>query len=106
MINSFLSIETITRGLEAQQLKQDVTATNLAKTYLDSSGYLITSRQRLDIMEATPLLFGNMGGLLSVGTGPLSQQITRLRSMFLDSQIQQESSILGKAEILANSSST
>src|SRR5690242_2190586 len=102
MLNSFMSIETISRGLFIQQLNQDITASNLSKTYLDSNGYLMGSRQRLDIMEGSPLLFGNVSGLLAVGTGPLAQRITRLRSSFLDTQIQYESSILGRAEILSN----
>jgi len=101
MLNSFLGVETISRGLFMQQVNQDITASNMAKTYLDSDGYLMASRQRLDIMEGSPLLFGNMGGVKAVGTGPMIQQITRLRSLFLDGQIRTESSILGKSEILA-----
>ncbi|GEM_PF-2043225 len=101
MLNSFLSMETVTRGLFIQQLNQDVLASNLAKTYQDSNGYLINSRQRLDVVEGSPLLFGSgAAGMLNVGTGPLVQQITRLRNSFLDSQIQQASTVVGKAEII------
>jgi flagellar hook-associated protein FlgK len=102
MPNSFLSMETISRALYAQQLTQNVIASNLSKTYQDSNGYLMGSRQRVDLMEGSPLLFGNMGGIHAVGTGPIVQQITRLRSSFLDSQIQVESSVLGRAEILTD----
>ena len=101
MLNSFLSMETISRGLFIQQLNQDVIASNLAKTYQDSNGYLISSRQRVEITEGSPLFFGSAtAGNLAVGTGPLVQQITRLRNSFLDTQIQQESSVVGRAEIL------
>src|SRR5437867_2785311 len=96
MINSFMSMETMTRGLTLQQLEQQVTANNLAQPYLDSNGYLMNSIQQLSVVEGAPLLLDNMGtpgGVLGIGTGPISQQITRLRSSFLDSQIQFESSI-------------
>lgn len=102
MLNSFLGIETITRGLFIQELNQNITASNLAKKYQDPNGYLISSRQRVNVMEAPSLFFGSMGGRIAVGTGPLVQQITRLRNSFLDTRIQQESSVLGRAEILTN----
>lgn len=102
MINGFMSMETITRGLLIQQLEQQITASNLANPSQDAQGYLINSLESLNVTSGTPLTFNGPNGNLAVGTGPLAQSITRLRSSFLDAQIQQESSILGKAEILSN----
>jgi flagellar hook-associated protein 1 FlgK len=103
MLNSFMSIDTITRGLYIQQLNQNIIASNLAQTYLDSNGYLMNSMQQLNVMEGPSVfLGGGTTGLMAVGTGPLAQSITRLRNSFLDSQIQQESSIVGKSEIINN----
>ena len=47
MINSFLGLNTLTNGLLVQQLNQDVIASNLAKTYQDADGYLMTSRESI-----------------------------------------------------------
>lgn len=100
MNNFGLSTENVSRGLYLQELIQNVTASNLAKTYLDKDGYLINSRQRVETVEGLPLLFNGASGTVALGTGPLIQQITRMRDLFLDSQIQQESSVVGKAETM------
>jgi flagellar hook-associated protein FlgK len=97
-----LSTENVSRGLLLQQLFQNVTASNLSKNYLDDEGYLISSRQRVETVEGFPLLFGGHAGVLAAGMGPLVQQITRYRNMFLDMQIQQQSIIVGKAEVMMN----
>ncbi len=102
MLPSFLSMETVSRGLFTQQLNQDMIASNLAKTYQDPQGYLVNSRERLDTVEGFSLFFGNPIGRFAVGTGPMAQHLTRLRSLFLDTQIQQTSSVLGRAEILTS----
>jgi flagellar hook-associated protein FlgK len=95
-----LNTENVSRGLFIQQLFQNVTASNLSKNYIDDEGYLISSRQRVETVEGFPLLFGGRLGVLAAGTGPLAQQITRYRSMFLDMQIQQQSIIVGKGEVM------
>ncbi len=101
MINSFQSLYTITSALVLQQLEQDVTASNLAQTSLDSNGYLMNSLERVNVEDGISTSFYSGNQYLSVGTGSHVQSITRLRSLFLDQQIQQESSVLGKAEILS-----
>ncbi len=101
MINSFQSLYTITSALILQQLEQDVTASNLAQTSLDSDGYLMNSLERVNVEDGISTSFYSGNQYLSVGTGSYVQSITRLRSLFLDQQIQQESSVLGKAEILS-----
>ena len=100
MLPSFLSMETITRGLYIQQLNQQLTASNLANPSQDANGYLMNSIERLNTTTGSPYLFGNPGGNLFVGSGPLAQTITRLRDSFLDSQIQRQSSVVGKDEIM------
>jgi flagellar hook-associated protein 1 FlgK len=101
MTNSFMGIETITRGLYAQQINQYVIASNLAKTYRDEDGYVIASRQRTDITASAPYYLGTSNGVLAVGTGSQVQQITRLRNLYLDLQIQKQSQIVGRNEVLA-----
>ena len=100
MINTFQSLNTITSALLLQQLEQDVTASNLAQPSLDSQGYLMNSLERITVEDGISTPFYSGSGFLSVGTGPYIENITRLRSLFLDQQIQQESSVLGRAEIL------
>lgn len=106
MINSFQSINTITSGLVLQQLEQEINASNIANPSVDSNGYLMNSLEQVNGSSGAPLTFGSDNGLLQVGTGPIGSSITRLRNSFLDSQIQQESSVLGQAEILSNSQNT
>lgn len=100
MINSFQSINTITSGLILQQLEQEINASNIANPSVDSNGYLMNSLEQVNVGSNAPLTFDSGNSLLQVGTGPVGTSITRLRSSFLDTQIQQESSVVGKAEIL------
>jgi flagellar hook-associated protein 1 len=95
-----MSMETITRGLELQQLVQEINASNLANPSMDANGYLINSLQRVNSVEGPSIFTGGVNGSLAIGTGPLVSQITRLRNSFLDTQIQQESSVVGRDEIL------
>lgn len=104
MINTFNSINTISRGLLLQQLEQELNASNISNPSQDANGYLINSLQRVDVGQSAPLIFGGANGNLALGTGPTIQNITRLRDSFLDNQIQNESTTLGFAEVLTNSS--
>ena len=102
MINSFMSIDTITRGLELQQLEQSIIASDLANPSTDANGYLINSLQRVNVGQSASVPFGTPNGIVAIGTGPLVESITRLRNSFLDTQIQNESSIVGQSEVLSN----
>jgi len=106
MINSFQSLNTITSGLVLQQLQQEVNANNLSQTYLDSQGYLMNSLEQVNSVNNGSISFTGSNGLLSIGTGSTAESITRLRSSFLDSQIQQQSTTVGYNEILSNSTSS
>ena len=106
MINSFSGLETITQGLQMQQLLENITASNLADTSVDANGYLVGSLQQVNVGAGPSQILSTSNGNVSISTGPMVESITRLRSSFLDSQIQQESSVLGLDEILANTSGT
>src|SRR5665213_571520 len=106
MINSFQPLNTITSGLILQQLEQEVIANNLAQPSVDSNGYLMNSLEQVNSVSNSPINITGSNGLLSVGTGASAESITRLRSSFLDNQIQQESMVVGYNEILSNSTGT
>lgn len=101
MINSFMGVEILSRGLLAQQLSQTVSASNLSKSYRDENGYVVASRQRLDLTSASPYFLGTATGVHALGNGPQIQQITRMRSLYLDFQIQRQSQVVGKNEVMA-----
>jgi flagellar hook-associated protein 1 len=100
MLPSSLSSEILTQGLYIQQLSEDTTASNIANSYLDSDGYLMNSIEQVYSTEGAPYNIGSPNGNLMVESGPVVQTITRLRSSFLDAQIQAESTIVGQSEIL------
>jgi flagellar hook-associated protein 1 FlgK len=106
MINSFQSLSSITSGLILQQLEQEITANNLAQTSVDSQGYLENSLEQVNSVNNPSLAFTGINGLLSVGTGSSAESITRLRSSFLDNQIQQESSVVGYNSVFYQTSTT
>jgi flagellar hook-associated protein FlgK len=99
MINSFSSMQTIIQGLQMQQLLENITASNLADTSVDSNGYLVSSLQQANFGVGPSEILSTTNGNVAVSSGPLLQSITQLRSSFLDSQIQQESSIVGAAQV-------
>lgn len=104
MINGFQAINTITSGLILQQLEEDITANNLAQPSVDSEGYLMNSLEQVNSVSNSDITFSGSNGLLSVGTGASASSITRLRSSYLDSQIQQESSVVGYNQVFYGTS--
>jgi flagellar hook-associated protein 1 FlgK len=78
----------------------------LADTSVDSDGYLVGSLQQVNIGAGPSQILSTSNGNIGVSTGPVVESITRLRNSFLDSQIQNESSVLGETEILSNSQSS
>jgi flagellar hook-associated protein FlgK len=102
MINSYSGFYTITQGLQVEQLLENITASNLANTSVDSNGYLVGSLQQVNLGSGPSEILSTTNGNIGVSTGPTVESITSLRSSFLDSQIQNESSVLGQAEILSN----
>ncbi|MGH7739749.1 MAG: FlgK family flagellar hook-associated protein, partial [bacterium] len=104
MINSFFGISTSLNGLLVQQAEQNVLADNIAKTgsYVDANGYVMTTEQQLNVTQGSPYILSTANGNLALGTGPLLQSITRMRDSFLDRQIQQQSQVVGKEQVLSN----
>lgn len=81
-------LETARRALMAQQVEMSVTGHNIANA--STAGY---SRQRVNLVE-TPALRESYGFL---GTGVVSDQITRLRDSFLDRQVWNGNATMGDA---------
>ena len=92
-------MQTIIQGLQMQQLLENITASNLANTSVDSNGYLVSGLQQVNSGVGPSEILSTTNGNVAVSTGPLLESITRLRSSFLDSQIQQESSVVGAAQV-------
>jgi flagellar hook-associated protein 1 len=106
MINSFQPLNTITSGLILQQLEEEITANNIAQPSVDSQGYLMNSLEQVNSESNPSINISGPNGLLSIGTGASATSITSLRSSYLDSQIQQQSMVVGYDEVLTNTTST
>lgn len=102
MTSSFSGINTLSASLYNQSLVQNTIANNLSKTYRDAEGYVMVSRERVDFTQSSPLSIYSPNGFSQVGQGSALQQITRMRSFYLDYQIQKQSMTLGKEEVTSN----
>jgi flagellar hook-associated protein FlgK len=102
MTSSFAGINTLSRSLYNQSIVQNTTASNLAKTYRDSDGYVMVSRERANFTTLSGLTVFANGGFTQVGQGQALQQVTRMRSFYLDYQIQKQSMTFGRAEVLSD----
>jgi len=106
MINSFQPLNTITSGLILQQLEENIDANNISQPSVDSQGYLMNSLEQVNSESNPSITFTGANGLLSIGTGASAESVTRLRSSFLDNQIQQESSVVGYDSVLYGAGGT
>ncbi|MBO8126914.1 MAG: flagellar hook-associated protein FlgK [Firmicutes bacterium] len=96
MRSTFMGLETARRALMAQQIGLETTAHNIANA--NTPGY---SRQVVQIQAATPFsppswISPAIPG--QIGTGVEVAAIQRMRDAFLDGQIRQETSSLGRWE--------
>ena len=84
MSGIFSTLNTATRGLNAQQTAIDVTSHNIANANTD--GY---SRQRANMEATTPIGMPSMStvGPGQIGTGVQVSSITRIRDSYLDYQV-------------------
>ncbi len=95
MPSTFMGLQTAVRGLMAQQLAIDTTSHNIDNA--NTPGY---SRQRVDLVESPALNLPGVGvNPGQLGTGVQSEDITRLRDRFLDSQYQNQNQYLGQAQV-------
>ncbi|MCB1220530.1 MAG: flagellar hook-associated protein FlgK [Planctomycetales bacterium] len=85
---TFLGLETSKKGLLTARAALDVTGHNIANA--NTEGY---SRQRVNISASDPLSFPGAFVTIrpgQVGTGATVTSITRIRSIFIESQLHQE----------------
>lgn len=93
MRSTFSGLNTVVRGVYAQQLSLDTTGHNIANASTD--GY---SRQRANLSTTMPeTVYGGFGAL-QVGTGVAIESVTRARDIFIDRQYWKENATLGYAQ--------
>lgn len=90
MRSTFSGLNTVVRGIYAQQLSLDTVGHNI--TNANTEGY---SRQRVNLATTLPeVVYGGVGRV-QVGTGVAIESVTRARDTFMDRQYWKESSSLG-----------
>jgi flagellar hook-associated protein 1 len=95
---TFLGIEIAKKGLMAARAALDTTGHNIANA--NTEGY---SRQRVNIKASYPLSYPGPFVTLrpgQIGTGAEVTSITRIRSEFIDAQIQREGGSQQKYEVM------
>ena len=95
MKSTFGGLNTITRGLYAQQAALDTVGHNVANANTD--GY---SRQSVNLSTTRPENVYGANGENQAGTGVNVQSITRARDTFMDRQMWKENSSLGYGQIV------
>ncbi|MDT8903896.1 flagellar hook-associated protein FlgK [Anaeroselena agilis] len=90
MRSTFSGLNTVVRGIYAQQLSLDTVGHNIANA--NTEGY---SRQRVNLATTLPEVVYGGSGALQVGTGVAIESVTRARDIFMDRQYWKESSSLG-----------
>lgn len=90
MRSTFGGLNTMVRGIFAQQASLDTVGHNISNA--NTEGY---SRQSVNLNTTLPeVIYGNVGRL-QIGTGVSIASITRARDTFVDAQMWKESSSLG-----------
>ena len=90
MRSTFSGLNTLVRGIYAQQLSLDTVSHNVSNA--STEGY---SRQRANLSTTLPDTVYGGSGSLQVGTGVSTQSVTRARDSFVDMQYWKENSSLG-----------
>lgn len=90
MRSTFSGLNTLVRGIYAQQLSLDTTGHNISNA--STEGY---SRQRVNLATTLPEVVYGGSGALQVGTGVSIESVTRARDIFADRQFWKENSTLG-----------
>jgi flagellar hook-associated protein 1 FlgK len=93
MRSTFSGLNTVVRGVYANQLSLDTVGHNI--TNANTEGY---SRQRVNLVTTLPEVVYGGTGALQVGTGVAIESVTRARDIFMDRQYWKESSSLGYGE--------
>ena len=93
MAGLFDTLSTLKRAMNTQQAAINTTSHNMSN--VNTEGY---SRQRVDMTTSRPYNMYTPSGIMQLGTGVDISSISRIRDMFLDVQIRDEYSNLGKYE--------
>ena len=93
MGSTFGGLNTLVRGLNANQVSIDTVGHNISNA--GTAGY---SRQRVNLVTTPSQTFYGSRGSYQLGTGVDIQSITRSRDTFVDRQMWQESASLGYGE--------
>ena len=90
MRSTFAGLNTVVRGIYANQASLDTVGHNV--TNANTDGY---SRQQVGVVSSRPEIIYGGAGMLQVGTGVTVQSVTRARDEFLDQRYWKENSSLG-----------
>lgn len=93
MGSAFSGLNTVVRGLTAQQMALNTVGHNISNA--NTAGY---SRQSVGIVSSMPETYAGPYGNLQIGTGVDTQSITRARDEFMDQQYWKENTSLGYAQ--------
>ena len=93
MSSAFGGLNTVVRGLMAQQISLNTVGHNISNASTD--GY---SRQSVNLVSSLPEPIMGSNGQMQLGTGVDMQSITRARDTFMDLQLWKENSTLGYGE--------
>lgn len=94
MRSTFAGLNTMVRGLYANQTALDTVGHNVANANTD--GY---SRQKVNLATTNSQTMYGANGAYQIGTGVSIQSITRARDVFVDRQMWKEASTLGYGEM-------
>lgn len=97
MSSAFGGLNTVVRGLMAQQISLNTVGHNISNASTD--GY---SRQSVNLVSSLPEPLMGSNGQMQLGTGVDMQSITRARDTFMDLQMWKENSALGYGETQQN----
>lgn len=90
MRSTFAGLNTVVRGIYANQVSLDTVGHNVTNAGTD--GY---SRQQVGLVSSRPENIYGGNGMVQVGTGVTVQSVTRVRDSFLDQRYWKENSSLG-----------
>ncbi len=97
MSSSFGGLNTLVRGLTANQVALNTVGHNISNA--NTAGY---SRQAVNLSSSLPEAIYGSSGRMQLGTGVDIQSITRARDTFMDQQMWKENSTLGYGETQKN----
>ncbi len=93
MSSAFSGLNTVVRGLTAQQMALNTVGHNISNA--NTAGY---SRQSVAIVASLPETVLGVNGKMQMGTGVDTQSITRARDTFMDLQMWKENTTLGYSQ--------